>query len=134
MTHALDLERHSIGPVRLGDSLEAAGALGKPTRTSGTGGNRILQYDGFELEFLDDRLVCVKFDVDEGDRVPIGDYHLSRATKPLDVLVWFGEPSSDSTGGGNLRWIDYERDTATLALEFNSKGLSCVQLYAEGYA
>ena len=134
MTPALDLERHSIGSFRLGDSLEAAGALGKPRRASGAGGNRILQYDEFELEFQDDRLVCVKFDVDEGGRVPIGDYHLSRATRPLDVQIWFGEPSSDSTGAGDLRWIDYKRDAATFALEFDSKGLVCVQLYAEGYA
>ncbi|HUF79810.1 MAG TPA: hypothetical protein VMN03_01645 [Burkholderiales bacterium] len=40
----------------------------------------------------------------------------------------------DSTGGGDLRWIDFARDGATLALEFDAKGLSCVQLYADGYA
>jgi hypothetical protein len=45
-----------------------------------------------------------------------------------------GEPTSDSTGGGGLRWMDYERAGATLALEFDSGGLSCVQLYADGYA
>ena len=44
-----------------------------------------------------------------------------------------GERTSDSAGDG-LRWLDYERDGATLALEFDDDGLTCVQLYAEGYA
>ena len=94
-----------------------------------------LQYETFDLEFKDGRLIAVKFDIDEGSSVDVaGDIRLSRAVKPLDVQTWFGEPASDSTGGGNLRWIDFERGGATLALEFTDERLSCVQLYAEDYA
>jgi len=130
----LDLDAHAIGGVRLGDPPEAARVLGAPRRTRGKRGNEILEYDGFELEFQGGRLACVKFDIDDGTRVPIGDWHLSRATRPIDAQAWFGEPASDSTLGGGLRAIDYERGGATLALEFDSRGLDCVQLYAEGYA
>jgi hypothetical protein len=133
----LDLERQSVGPLRLGDSFEGAKALGRPKRLGGAvnGGNFLLDYATFELEFQDGRLVCVKFDIDGPASVNVvGDIRLSRATKPLDAQAWFGEPESDSTGGGGLRWIDFLRDGATLALEFDAKGLSCVQLYAEGYA
>ena len=94
----------------------------------------MLEYASFELEFEDGRFVCVKFDIDGAASVNVGDIRLSRATKPLDAQVWFGEPSSDSCGGSDLRWIDFVRDGATLALEFDAKGLTCVQLYAEGYA
>ena len=47
------------------------------------------------------------------------------------------DPTSDwpvAGQGDNLRWIDFVRDGATLALELDAKGLDCVQLYAEGYA
>jgi len=131
---ALDFERLAAGPIRLGDSPEAAAPLGKPGKVRGKKGDETHEYEGFELQFQGGRLVCIKFDVDERTRVPIGDWHFARTTKPMDVHVWFGEPASDSTGGGDLRWIDYEREGATLALEFDAKGLSCVQLYAAGFA
>ena len=101
---ALDLERKAIGPLRLGDSFDGAKSLGRPKRLHGSAS------------------------------VNVGDFRLSPATKPLDAKVWFGDASSDSTGGGGLRWLDFVRDGATLALEFDAKGLICVQLYAEGYA
>lgn len=132
----LDLERQAVGPLRLGDSFVGAKAFGRPKRLHGraNGEDKVLEYAGFELQFQADRLVCAKFDLDGQSSVNVGDIRLSRSTKPLDAQVWFGEPSSDSTDGGNLRWIDFLRDGATLALEFDAKGLSCVQLYAEGYA
>jgi hypothetical protein len=132
----LDLERQTVGPLRLGDPFDGAKALGRPKRVHGSAkdGNQVLEYPSFELEFHGGRLVCAKFDIDGAAGVNVGDIRLCRATKPLDAQVWFGEPASDSTGGGDLRWIDFMRDGATLALEFDSKGLSCVQLYAEGYA
>ena len=132
---SLDFERQSIGPLRLGDPFEAARALGRPESVAKSGGgNQRLEYASFELEFTDGRLVCAKFDIEDRASVNVGDIRLSRATKPLDAQVWFGEPASDSTGGGDLRWIDFARDGATLALEFDGKGLTCVQLYADGYA
>jgi hypothetical protein len=132
----LDLERPAVGPLRLGDSFDGAKAFGRPKRLHGSakGGNLVLEYPSFELEFQDHRLICVKFDIDGPASVNVGDIRLSRLTKPLDVQTWFGEPSSDSRGGGDLRWIDFLRDGATLALEFDAKGLHCVQLYADGYA
>ena len=132
----LDLERQAVGPLRLGDSFDGAKTLGRPKRLrgSGNGGKQVLEYASFELEFQAGRLVCAKFDIDGAASVNVGDIRLSRSTKPLDAQVWFGEPSSDSAGGGNLRWIDFVRDGATIALEFDAKGLTCVQLYAEGYA
>jgi hypothetical protein len=135
-TPTLDLDRQAVGPLRLGDSVDGAKTLGPPKRLHGTGGgNQVLEYESFELEFQDGRLVCAKFDLDGRASVNVvGDIRLSRATKPLDAQVWFGEPTSDSTGGRDLRWIDFVRGGATLALEFDAKGLSCVQLYAEGYA
>jgi hypothetical protein len=133
---ALSLERKAIGPLCLGESFEGAKPLGRPKRLHGSAseGNMVLEYAAFELEFQGGRLVCVKFDIDGAASVNVGDIRLSRATKPLDAQVWFGEPTSDSTGGAGMRWIDFERDGATLALEFDAKGLDCVQLYAEGYA
>lgn len=133
---SLDLERQAVGPLPLGDAFEAAKAFGRPKRWRGPagGGSQVLEYASFELDFRDGRLACAKFDIDRGASAIVGDIRLSRATKPLDALVWFGDPSSDSTGGGDLRWIDFARDGATLALEFDGKGLVCVQLYTEGYA
>lgn len=133
---SLDLDRQAVGPLRLGDAFEAAKVFGRPGRWRGPsgGGGQLLEYASYELDFRDGRLACAKFDIARGASVTVGDIPLSRATKPLDALVWFGEPSSDSTGGGDLRWIDYVREGATLALEFDGKGLACVQLYAEGYA
>jgi len=133
----LDLERQAVGPLRLGDSFDGARTFGRPKRLRGPakGGNQVLEYASFELDFRDGRLVCAKFDIEGRASVNVvGDIRLSRATKPIDAQVWFGEPSSDSTGGGGLRWIDFLRGGATLALEFDAKGLTCVQLYAEGYA
>lgn len=132
----LDLERQAVGPLRLGDSFDGAKNLGRPKRLHGSTreGNLVLEYASFELEFQAGRLVCAKFDIDGPASVNVGDFRLSRATKPLDAQAWFGDPSSDSRGGGDLRWLDFEREGATLALEFDAKGLSCVQLYAEGYA
>lgn len=135
-TPTLNLERKAVGPLRLGDSFDGAKTLGRPKRVRGptNGGNQVLEYAGFELQLQDGRLVCAKFDLDGRASVHVGDIRLSRSTKPIDAQVWFGEPSSDSTGGGDFRWIDFMRDGATLALEFDAKGLTCVQLYAEGYA
>ena len=132
----LNLERQAVGPLRLGDPFEAAKSLGRPERrrVSAKEGNQVLEYEAFEIEFREGRLVCAKFDLDGDAGVNVGDVRLSRSTKPLDARVWFGEPSSDSTGGGGLRWIDFVREGATLALEFDAKGLTCVQLYADGYA
>lgn len=132
----LNLERQGVGPLRLGDSFESAKAFGRPKRLRGptSAGNQVLEYETFELEFQDGRLVCAKFDLDGRASVNVGDIRLSRSTKPLDAQVWFGEPTSDSSGGRDLRWIDFVRDGATLALEFDGEGLGCVQLYAEGYA
>jgi hypothetical protein len=132
----LDLDRQAVGPVRLGDPFDAAKAFGRPKRFHGSAhaGDQTLEYETFELTFEHGRLVCVKFDVDAGDAVIVAGIRLSRRTQPLDALVWFGDPASDSTGGGELRWIDFVRDGATLALEFDMTGLTCVQLYAAGYA
>ena len=132
----LDLEQQSVGPLRLGDAIDGAKSLGRPKRLHGSAneGNAVLEYPSFELEFHEGGLVCAKFDIDGPASVNVGDIRLSRLTKPLDAQAWFGEPSSDSTGGGGLRWIDFVRDGATLALEFDAKGLTCVQLYSEGYA
>jgi hypothetical protein len=121
--------------MRLGDSLDGAGAFGTPKKASGKGGDRVLDFGDFELDFRDGKLACAKVDmVDAKSAVNVGDVRLTRAVKPLDVQVWFGEPTSDSSGPDGLRWVDFEREGATLALEFDSEGLSCVQLYAEGWA
>jgi hypothetical protein len=133
----LDLDRQSVGPLVLGDRFEGAEALGRPKRVRGSldDGNFTLEYPAFDLEFHRGVLVCVKFDIDEGTSASCaGDIRLSLATKPIDAQVWFGEPASDSTGGAGLRWIDFERGGATLALEFTGERLTCVQLYGEGYA
>ena len=133
----LSLERKAVGTLRLGDSFDSAKTLGRPKRLRGpaSGGNQVLEYASFELEFQDGQFVCAKFDLDGSASVSVGDIRLSRSTKPLDAQVWLGEPASDSTqGSGGLRWIDFMREGATLALEFDAKGLTCVQLYAEGYA
>jgi hypothetical protein len=132
----LDLERKAVGPLLLGDPFDAARAFGRPGRMHGSASEgAVLEYPTFELEFQDGRFICAKFDIDGPASVNVvGDIRLSRATKPLDAQAWFGDPSSDSTEGPNLRWLDFERDGATLALEFDAKGLTCVQLYGDGYA
>ena len=114
----LDLDSASVGPLHLGDSIDKARSLGLPEDV---------------LEFQDGKLVCAKYDIDPGVAVEVGDFRLTSATTPLDAQVWFGDPSSDGSRGA-LRWIDYERGGATLALEFTNGKLTCVQLYAEGYA
>jgi hypothetical protein len=130
---ALDLERCALGEVRLGDPIEKARSLGKPRKVSGKLPKLALAYDTFELEFDETGLVCVSFDVDALSRIAVDRYELTRATQPIDAQVWFGDPASDSEADG-LRWLDFPRGTATLALEFDEEGLDCVQLYAEGYA
>jgi hypothetical protein len=119
----------------LGDALESAQAFGPPKKSSGKGADRILDFGDFELDYRDGKLACAKVDmVDVKSAVLVGDVRLTHAVKPLDAQVWFGEPTSDSNGPGGLRWMDFEREGATLALEFDADGLACVQLYAEGYA
>ena len=133
----LDLERHTVGPLALGDRFEEAEKLGRPKRVRGSvdAGRFTLEYASFELEFDRSGLVCVKFDIDEGAIAPCTrDIRLSHATRPVDAQVWFGEPTSDSTVPGGRRFIDFEQGGATLALEFTDDALTCVQLYAEGYA
>ena len=132
----LDLGNRSVGPLALGDRFEGAEALGRPTRVQGSvsDGSFTFEYPTFELQFMRGMLACVKFDIDEDTSAQVGDVRLSRAVKPLDVQVWFGDPASDSTGPGGLRWIDFERGGATLALEFTGQALTCVQLYSGEYA
>ena len=64
----------------------------------------------------------------------VGTFELTADTTPVDVQVYLGDPSSDTSSNDGLRWIDYERGEATLALEFDEGKLAYVQLYAEGYA
>jgi hypothetical protein len=130
---SIDLARNAAGPMRLGDPLESARVFGKPERVSKVVSGEILEYRDFDLEFgKDGRLVCIQFYLDDEDSVTIGEYRLTPATQPLDARVWFGDPTSDSKDG-DLRWIDFEREGATLALEFDLDKLRCVQLYAPGY-
>ena len=92
----------------------------------------MLESDGFELEFSEGCLVCAKFDINGCSGVNVGDYRLTRATKPLDAQVWFGDPASTRQAAATCA-DRLERDGATLALEFDANGPSCAQLYAEGY-
>ena len=131
----IDLESGAVGPMRLGDPPADAQAMGAPRRTRKTGGGgTVLEFEGFQLEFHEGRLACAAFDLGDMDRVTVGDFTLTRATTPLDMHVWLGDPASDSTDGGKLRWVDFERPGATLALEFEDGKLKYVQLYADGYA
>lgn len=133
----LDFDRQAIGPLRLGDPFADAQALGRPTKLHGSleKGAFTLEYPAFELEFMRGHLACVKFELEGAASVPMaGDIRLVCATSPLDAQVWFGDPASDSTDGKRLRWIDFERGGATLALEFEGDELRCVQLYSEAYA
>ncbi len=133
---AVDFEGRAFGPIRLGDPFTAARPLGRPQRVTGSpGGNQVLEYAEFELEFAAGRLVCVKFDIDAPDTVIVGSSLLSRATTPADARFRFGDPASDSDdAAAHRRWMDWVSDGATLGLEFDADGLTCIQLYAEGYA
>jgi hypothetical protein len=132
---AIDLERGAVGPIRLGDPVEKARELGRPDsakRLGPSGG--LLEYAEFDLEFDKGQLVCAQFDLDAGQRVSVAGFGLSPASTPLDIKSWLGDPTSDSDDGKRLRWIDFERGDATLALEFTDGRLSCVQLYGKDYA
>ena len=131
---ALDPERQSVGPLRLGDPVEKARALGRPervTRQRATG--TLLEYADFELEFANGKLVCATFNLDPGKSVAVAGFTLTPTSTPLDLQAWLGAPSSDGREG-KLRWLDFERGDATLALEYTEGKLSCVQLYGKGYA
>jgi hypothetical protein len=130
----LHLAPPAVGTVRLGDSLQAARALGKPVSCRGEVGGYFLDYPRCGLEFKDDRLVCVHFNLAVEDDVTVGRHRLTFETTPVDAQVYFGDPTSDSSSPDGLRWLDFEQEGATLALEFDEDGLTCVQLYAEGYA
>ena len=132
---SIDFENHAVGPIRLGDPVEKARALGRPlgSRRWGQGGT-LIEYQEFDLEFdKSGALVCAKFDILDDERVTVAGFALSSRTKPLDVRAWIGDPTSDSEEG-KLRWLDFERGDATLALEYQDGKLGCVQLYAKGYA
>ena len=123
-----------VGAMRLGDALEKARSIGRPARFEpGEGTDADLEYDGYHLEFIDGRLACAAFDVEGGGSVSVGEFDLTAATSPLDVQVWLGDPTSDSSEE-KLRWIDYERDGITLALEFENEKLAYVQLYNQHFA
>ena len=133
-TPRLDPERHALGELRLGDAFDAARALVRPEHLrSSTERRHILEYAAFELEFHDGRLVCIKFDVAD-EPVAVGDVLLGRSMTPDHVRFRLGEATEDSDGPDGLHWLDYDHGGATLALEFDADGLTCVQLYAEGYA
>jgi hypothetical protein len=132
---AIDFENHAVGPIRLGEPVEKARPLGRPLggRRFGPGGT-LLEYEEFDLEFdKSGALVCAKFDILDKERVTVAGFALSAKTTPLDVKSWIGEPTSDSEEV-KLRWLDFERGDATLALEYRDGKLGCVQLYAKGYA
>ena len=131
---SLDLDRATVGPMRLGDPLEAARPFGRPVNVSAGAAGETLEYDGFQLEMQDGKLICAAFDLDHRERVVVGTFELTADTTPVDVQVYLGDPSSDTSSNDGLRWIDYERGEATLALEFDEGKLAYVQLYAEGYA
>ena len=131
---ALDPEHHAVGPLRLGDPLEKARALGRPERVTGQlAQGTFLEYADFDLEFSKGQLVCATFNVDPGKSVAVAGFTLTPTTTPLDVQAWLGEPSSDGREG-KFRWIDFERGEATLALEYTEGKLTCVQLYGKDYA
>jgi hypothetical protein len=105
-------------------------------------GAAILEYDGvgMDLTFHDGKLRCIAFTTaSDGDRPgrsqpTIGGLKVSEKTTPEDVLASFGEPASDSRAPEGLRWIEYQRGSATLEFEFDEGLLGFVQCYAEGYA
>ena len=129
----IDRKGRKVGPITLGDPFGEARAVGKPERVTRQLSHQVFEYAGYDLEFGKEGLVCAKFDIEGAARVEVDGFGLTAATSPLDAIAWFGEPTSDSAEHG-LRWLDYERDGATLALEFDGGKLRCVQYYGEGYA
>ncbi|HYC36617.1 MAG TPA: hypothetical protein VEC19_09365 [Usitatibacter sp.] len=130
---ALEVASKRVGPLVLGDALERASAVGKPLRIDRRASSRVLEYEGYSLDFGDTGLMCASFAIEGKRSVRVDSHDFTAATTPLDAMAWLGDPTSDS-GDGGLRWLDYERDGATLALEFDDGKLTCVQLYSEAYA
>ena len=143
-----DLEMLAVGSLRLGATFDGARSLGKPSAYRAPArGSVMLEYApvGMELRFHDAKLVCASFTT-AGDSIQrfgkgaapsqptIGGHKVTGQTTPEEVLAWFGEPVSDGGSPDGLRWIEYQRGSATLEFEFDEGALGFVQVYAEGYA
>ena len=93
-----------------------------------------------DLAFHEGKLVRVTFltatDADRPGRSEptIGGHKMSEATTPEEILAWLGEPTSNDRSPEGLRWIEFQRGSATLEFEFDEGRLGFVQIYAEGYA
>ena len=143
-----DLEMLAVGSLRLGAAFEGARSVGKPSRwREPTRGALVLEYApvAMELRFHDRKLVCAGFytAADAIERFgagskpcepTIGGHRVTGQTTPDEVLARFGPPVSDGGSPAGLRWIEYQRGSATLEFEFDEGLLGFVQIYAEGYA
>ncbi len=133
---AIDLENLGVGPLRLGDPFEKARAFGRPVRFAQRAegqGKQLLDYDGFDLEFDGGEFVCLQVDLYDGGEVSAAGLTLRGATTPADVRAWLGAPTSESTREDIVN-LSYERNGASLDLEFDDEGLACVQYYRDGWA
>ena len=132
----LDLEGLGVGSIRLGDPFEKARAFGRPVRFAQRAegeGKQFLEYDGFDLEFDGGALVCVEVHLYDGGEVRVSGFTLTSATTQADLRAWLGEPTEESTRE-DIVWLSYERNGASLDLEFEDEGLASVQFYREGWA
>jgi len=132
----VDLARASIGPLALGDHINAALVLGQPdeyVRHDGHGCGLYYRKWGFQIEFDDSRqfnFACFLVSPDPADRDRPTDYRpvaikgkqpLTRDTHEPDIRSAFGKPSDESKdAAGNL--ITYRENGLILDFTFSPEG------------
>jgi len=146
-TPDLDLDRKAFGPLRFGDDLEQARAIGRPARCEQgpRAGDARLDYPsaGFHLEFEGGKLTGIFFDTGPDPDVPsrrgvapavvrlggFGAAQVSARTTLEDALALFGTPESDHADE-YFRDVEFLREGLYLAFSFTAgKGLGDFYAY-----
>jgi hypothetical protein len=149
-TPDLDLDRKAFGPLRFGDPLEQARAIGRPARckADAKSGDLTLEYPtaGFRLEFEGGKLAGIFFVTAPDPEVPsergvapavvrlggFGAAEVSARTTPEDAFALFGSPESDHADE-YFRDVEFLREGLYLAFSFDAgKGLGDFYAYVAG--
>ncbi|QJR13976.1 hypothetical protein [Usitatibacter palustris] len=140
---AFDPSTGKFGPLRFGDPLEAARALGKPLSYEGGTNMAILKYaSGVTLDFEDGKFVNLCFNTApevaaHGGQRPavgsVGGLPVSEATTPEDAIGWMGEPDErEEDADDDSIAFTYRRGKITIYFEFEKDvGLSFLDITAD---
>lgn len=132
----VDLSNMSFGPLRFGDDLEAAQALGRPDRFTG---NRAKYCEllyarcGFQIDFEKGRFCYLAFFIGQDEHQPkhpalifsqpklAEDVKLTQGTRIADIKNLFGDPVSENVDSDETI-LFYMHNGITMEFELTNSG------------